>query len=796
MGYKVILAEKPSVGAGIAKVIGASDTSHKDKMCGWIEGNGYKVTWAFGHLIGLLSPEEMGFANNEFPFFPEEWKTKPKMKREKGEWKKDPIIDKQLKTIEKLFNGAERIIVATDAGREGELIFRYIYEYLGCTTPFSRLWISSLTDEAIRKGMQELEDGTNYDALSDAAHSRSQADWLVGYNASRALRVSTGFKGTLSLGRVQTPTLGMICQRYLDNKNFVPTPFWQISVDTEKNSIAFNVQSEEKYKTEDQANDSLSRVKAARQLKVTKVEKKRSNTKPPLLFDITSLQRAANSKFGMTAQETLDTAQSLYEKKFTTYPRTGSRYIPEDVFKTIPGILEKVSSYGDLGRHAAALKGKKLCKKSVDDNKITDHHALLPTGVVPSSLTGYEQKIYDLICGRMIEAFGEDYVADNTTVTMTANDVNFKAKGSTPVYMGWKAVFGGEAAEEKKEDETEEGNAKLPELAEGDLLPINKAEVVRKTDKPQPIYTDSSLLAEMETCGKKIDDEQMREAMKDVGLGTPATRAATIEALIKRGYIKREKKKLLPEELGMQIYTMIKGRKIADVKTTGEWERDLALVEQGKIRASSFNDGINNFVLEVLEDLQTNCKPLEGTFGSQKEYSCPLCGKKMMDMKYSISCLEDDGGCGLRIQKEVAGKALPQSALDKLVEGKKTALIKGFTSKTGKKFDACLGIDIEKKSIKFDFVDTGSGTASVKGRICPSCGEELEDGRFSIQCHSCGLKVQKSVCGVNLTERQIDSILSGKSVLVKGMKSKAGKKFDASLKLDPDTKEMKFSFDK
>ena len=716
MGYKVIIAEKPSVGSGIAKVVGATDTSHKDKMCGWVEGNGYKVTWAFGHLVGLMSPEEMGFDNNAFPFFPEEWKTKPKMKKEGKEMKEDPVITKQIRIIEKLFSGADEIIVATDAGREGELIFRYIYEYLGCTTPFRRLWISSLTDEAIRKGMSELEDGRKYDPLSDAAHARSQADWLVGFNASRALRVITNFKGTLSLGRVQTPTLGMICQRYLDNKNFVPTPFWQISVDTERNSTAFNVQSEERYKTQEAAEQGLGRVKSARHQKVTKVEKNRSKTRPPLLFDLTSLQRAANSRYGMTAQETLNVAQSLYEKKFTTYPRTGSRYIPEDVFRTIPGLLKKVSSYGPLGAHAAALEGRQLCRKSVDDSKVTDHHALLPTGVQPEGMSANEQKIYDLICARMIEAFGEDYIADVTNVTMQASDVVFKAKGSVPVHMGWKAVSGGDAAEEKKDDE-DDGASKLPELAEGDLLPINEAAVVRKTDKPQPIYTDSSLLAEMETCGKKIDDEQMREAMKDVGLGTPATRAATIEGLILRGYIRREKKKLLPEELGLQIYEMTRGRKICDVKMTGEWERDLGLVEQGRIRASSFNEGITSFVRDIIQDMQANCRPIEGISPGRK-YTCPLCGKPMRDMKFSIACDPAAGGCGLKIQKEVAGKTLPQTSLDKLTTLKRTGVIKGFISKSGKKFDAMLRIDEEKKALAFDFGEPAAVPVPPTTSIC------------------------------------------------------------------------------
>lgn len=786
MAYKVIIAEKPSVAAGIAKIVGAN-TPHREKANGYLEGNGFRVTWAFGHLVGLQSPEQMGFDSGQIPMFPDVWKTKIITKRVNGKDVEDPIVKKQMKIIESLFAGADEIIVATDAGREGELIFRYIYEFLGSHTPFSRLWISSLTDEAIRKGMNEIKDGNCYQTLSDAAHARSEADWLVGFNASRALRLYTGYKGAISLGRVQTPTLGMICQRYEDNKNFVPTPFWQVSVDTEKNSTGFNVLSEKKFSTEDDAAASLAKVKGARQLKVMNVEKKRSSTKPPLLYDLTALQRAANSKFGLTADETLKIAQALYEKKFTTYPRTGSRYVPEDVFKTIPDLLKKVSSYPELGQHAAALSGKKLCRKSVNDAKVTDHHALLPTGVLPSGLTATEEKIYRLICGRMIEAFGEDSVADVTTVTLDAGGVIFKTRGSVPVYLGWKAVFGGDAAEDKKEDGEENENTKLPEMTEGDLLPINNAEVVRKTDKPLPIYTDSSLLGEMETCGKKIDDEAMREAMKDVGLGTPATRAATIEALIQRNYVVREKKKLLPTEFGLQIWSMVKGRKIADVKTTGEWERDLAIVEQGGQKVSDFYKGIKTFVNEILDDLKANCKPIDAAaMAKEPTRTCPICGHTMKNQKFSVTCDTEEGGCGLKIPRSVCSKALPSTAIDKLCKGTQTSVIKGFVSKaSGKKFDAALAVDKDAKKIMFVFPNAAP-TMDTEGLVCPKCGKPLSDVRSFLKCE-CGFILWKTQYGAMLSEKQIKGLLSGGKVLVCGMKSKAGKKFDAKLFLNRET---------
>lgn len=795
MGYQVIIAEKPSVAAEIAKIVGAR-TSHRDGPCGYVEGNGYKVTWAFGHLVGLKTPEQMGFDKTTLPMFPETWETKILGKRQSdGTEKVDPLVNKQMKNLKSLFEGADKIIVATDAGREGELIFRYIYEYLHCTTKFYRLWISSLTDEAIRKGLNEIQDGAKYEALSNAAHARSEADWLVGYNASRALRVATGFKGTVSLGRVQTPTLGMICDRFEQNKNFVPVPYWQIKVNTQKGSAAFDVLSVDNYDTEEAAAEALKRTKLACQLKVEKVEKKRSTTKPPLLYDLTALQRAANRKYGLTADETLKIAQKLYEGKLLSYPRTGSRYIPEDVYKIMPGLIAKFENYEGFGPAAKALRGNKLCHKSVNDAKVTDHHALLPTGNDPSGLTGVEKKVFDLVCGRMLEAFGEDFIADVTNVLLSAGGVMFKAHGSTPIYMGWKAVFGKDGVDENsKKDDDEDDSKSLPELKEGELLSINSAESVRKETKPLPIYDDSSLLGEMETCGKKIDDEEMREAMKDVGLGTPATRAATIEALITRRYIVREKKKLIPTDFGLQVWHMVKGRKIADVATTGEWERDLGQVEHGQKKVKEFNDGIKEFVVDIISDLKANCHSLEGvTSTGEPERKCPCCGRIMSNLKFSIFCNPENGGCGYKVPREVLTKKLPLTALESLCLGKPTGVIKGFVSpKSGKKFDAKIVPNLQEKKLTFGFDQAPQGP-EMKGRICPFCGKEMQDVKVKLTC-DCGFELWKTQCKVALSEKQIDEILSGGTAKVFGMIGKNGKKFDAGLKLNRQKKTVEFAF--
>lgn len=797
MPYTVIVAEKPSVAASIAKVVGAT-TPHREKANGYLEGGGYRVTWAFGHLVGLDGPEDMGFGKTTLPILPEKWTTHiiaPKT----GDMAQG--IKRQMEILEKLFNGADRIIVATDAGREGELIFRYIYEQLGCRTPFDRLWISSLTDEAIRKGMSEIKPGREMNALSDAAHARSEADWLMGFNASRALRLASGYQGNLSLGRVQTPVLKMICDRYQAFKNFIPTPFWQVQAAVVKNGQKIPVLTESKYDNEDTANQVRDAANTSKRYRILEVKTKDITSKPPLLHDLTSLQRAANSKYSMTADETLRVAQSLYEKKFLSYPRTGSRYIPEDVFRTIPDLIRKISAYErpSFSDYAHILEGKKLCRRSVNDTKVTDHHALLPTGVIPAGLSADERKIWELVCGRMLEAFGEDSISKRTTVVLECAGRRFKTAGSVPVKQGWKSVFGAEEpsdeakrSEEAGDDEIEAGQ--LPPLAEGETLPGEEAETVRKTDKPQPIYTDSSLLGEMETCGKKIDDEELRESMKDTGLGTPATRAAVIETLIKRGYVIREKKKLLPTELGLAIAGTVEGRKIADVRTTGEWERELSRIERGEINKENFDRRIRDYVLDIIDDLRRNCTSFEGLSSQGTEArNCPLCGRRMKTLRYQMMCDSEQGGCGLRIPLEAAGKKLTQTAVKALCDGKTTQLIKGFTSKSGKKFDARLAVDREERKVKFVFDEKPSGP-EMQGRQCPCCGEPLIDDRWKLSC-SCGFTVWKSISGAAFTENEIDMLISGREVPKSGLRSKAGKPYNAILYLDKNERKIAMRFE-
>ena len=784
MRYTTIIAEKPSVASEIAKIVGAKER-HTQKATGWIEGNGYRVTWAFGHLVGLLRPEDIGFGGNVLPIIPETWKTGVIQSEKKD---MSDTVKKQVGIIKTLFDESDRIIVATDAGREGELIFRYIYEYLGCRKPFERLWISSLTDEAIRKGLDELRPGNAMDSLSDAAHARSEADWLLGYNASRALRIASDAKRTLSLGRVQTPVLKMICERYIANKEFKPTPFWQLKATVHKDMENVDVLSVEKFSSEQNADAVLALCKQTGRMKVLSVEKKDIVSKPPCLHDLTSLQRTANSKLGLTADQTLKIAQTLYEKKFLTYPRTGSSFIPEDVFKTIPSLIGKVAGYGRFSEYAESLKGAKLCRKSVNDEKVTDHHALLPTSNIPTALTGDEKAVWELVCGRMLEAFGANSVAAQTTVLLDCAGHQFKVTGSVITTMGWKAVFGTDETKAASADDEEATCGKLPAFRQEETLNAAGFETVRKTDKPQPIYTDASLLAEMETCGKRIEDEELRETMKDIGIGTPATRAATIEILIRRTYIERQKKKLIPTELGLQVYELVKDKRIADVMTSAEWERDLTLVEKGEKSKESFDKGIRAFTLEVIDDIQKNTKKISAASVSG---NCPVCGKKLSEGRYGLWCNEKEGGCGLNIPFVVLGKKLPDAALRDLIEKGVTKPMK-FRSKQGKLFDASIAINKETRKAVFRFA--GDDQKKLDGQICPCCGGELADDGRKLGC-GCGFQLWKIQCGVALKEEQIVALLSGKKTIVKGMKSKAGKKFDASLVLNTQEKKIEFVFE-
>ncbi len=589
---KVIIAEKPSVGREIAKVFGA--TTKKD---GYMEGKGYTFTWAFGHLLQLAPPQEYGFYGwnvQNLPMLPQKFKLSIRKIKSKDGMIEDPGVRKQLDIIKNLFDEATEIIVATDAGREGELIFRYIYYYLKCKKPFKRLWISSQTDEAIKDGFRNLKPGSDYDTLFNSAHCRSQSDWLVGMNATQALSLSSGTRSVLSLGRVQTPTLAMICSRYLENKNFVPEPFYQVSIMLDKNGQLFKAVTDEKFKTKEEAQLIVDQVQPTGN--ILNVEAKPRKEPPPLLHDLSSLQQEANKKKGFTADQTLNLLQNLYESKLVTYPRTGSRYIGDDVFAGVPNLIEKLKDHPELGKQANVLSDAKLNKRSVNAKKVTDHHAILPTGELPYQLSPDKQAIYDLVAGRMLEAFHQDCIKEITKITVESG-AKFFASGTVIGVAGWRAVFN-EPDEEKKEEE----NASLPKVQQGENLPVTEKTLLEKQTKPKPLYNEASLLKALETAGKDIDDEELRYAMKDSGLGTPATRAAIIETLIKRDYVMREKKNLLPTQTGLAVYNVVKDYRIAQAELTGNWEKRLEEIRSGA-SVDGFQAEIRTYTTAITQEL-------------------------------------------------------------------------------------------------------------------------------------------------------------------------------------------------
>ena len=673
-----LIAEKPSVAKDIACIIGA--TQRND---GYFSGNGYMVTWTFGHLIQLAMPEAYGVANfrrESLPIIPADFQLIPRqVKAEKG-YKADPGVLKQLKVIKEVFDQCDRIIVATDAGREGELIFRYIFHYLDCRKPFVRLWISSLTDRAIREGMENLQPGERYDNLYLAAKSRSEADWLIGINATQALSVAAG-QGVFSLGRVQTPTLMMICDRYLENKNFVPTKFWQLKASTASGGIGFTAQSTAKWEQQPEAIAALQRAKDAGQLTVKSVERKETAQEPPLLYDLTTLQKEANTKLNFSADKTLSIAQSLYEKKVMSYPRTGSRYISEDVFEEMPERIDLLERYPRFAGYAAGLDGATLNRRSVNDSKVTDHHALIVTENLPGELSKDERAIYEMVAGRMLEAFSGKCVKDVTTALLSAGDTDFTVKGAVMKEAGWRAVF-------SEQDTEDEDTATLPPFQEGQTLPLSGVDLLEKQTKPKPLHTESSLLAAMENAGKELENAELKASMKDAGIGTPATRAAIIETLFARQYIVREKKNLVPTDKGLVVYRIVKDKKIADVEMTGMWETALAKIEAGGMDANTFRKGIEVYAGQITAELLSVHLSIAG------EETCPYpkCGSgRILFYPKVAKCSNVD--CTLTIFRNKCDKQLTDKQIVELVTKRKTGLIKGFKGKNGKAFDASLVLD-------------------------------------------------------------------------------------------------------
>ena len=505
---KVVIAEKPSVAREIATILGATE-----KKEGFLTGNGFYVTWAFGHLVALGMPEDYGisgFQRESLPMLPNPFLlTVRKIKKGKS-YVPDNGALKQLKIIEQVISKSESIIVATDAGREGELIFRYIYDYFKCNKPFERLWISSLTEKAIKHGLENLKPGSDFDGLYHAGQGRSRADWLVGINASQALSIAAGH-GVYSLGRVQTPTLALICKRYLENRNFSIKTYWQINLEHHKESIDFKSLSKTKWDDKKLAEDILKSLQRIGIARVIEAESKKIAEQPPLLFDLTGLQKEANKKLGLSADETLNIAQSLYEKKLITYPRTGSKYIPEDLWAEIPGLVRLLENRESCKEASKKVKWGRFNKRMVNDVKVTDHHGLLITEKIPAELPAKENAIYDMIAFRLLEAISHPCSKEITDITLQVIHYDFILKGCKILEPGWRAIRGNFS-----EDDSEPIQD-IPELKVGEEVNIKSMQVIEKKTKPPVLYTEAGLLSAMESAGREIESEEERKILQGIG---------------------------------------------------------------------------------------------------------------------------------------------------------------------------------------------------------------------------------------------------------------------------------------
>jgi len=572
---KVILAEKPSVARDIAAVLGAN-TRHE----GYFEGQGYQVTWAYGHLVSLKEPEDYDPVLKKWtlatlPFVPAQFELK--LVNQKG-------IDKQFAVIKRLFKSSDELICATDAGREGELIFRYILSLTGLQNKksFKRLWLSSLTDEAIRKAFQTMLPGSQYDHLYAAARCRSESDWIVGLNATRNLTVRYGSGGHLwSVGRVQTPVLAMIALRDDEIRTFKSEDFWELKTHYRKTLFKYKGG---RFKTEVEAQTALKQI-TPRPFSINKIDSKEEKELPPLLYDLTELQREMNRKHSLSASDTLQIAQGLYESKYISYPRTDSRFLSQEMKPEIPGILSRLQSIKSQEIGRLQLDKLPFSTRIVNNKKVGEHHAIIPTGKIPGTLDTRSQYVYEAILTRLIAVFYPICLKKMTTVEGTSNAYAFQAKGVQVLDPGWTILY---PKESKETNQSKDEDQELPIFTMGESGPHTPLVKQGKTEPPRH-YTESSLLGAMETAGKMIDDEHLREAMKQKGLGTPATRAAIIETLLRRNYIIREKKSLIATNAGRYLIAVIQDKSLKSPELTGEWESKLKEIEKGGIRPKPFH---------------------------------------------------------------------------------------------------------------------------------------------------------------------------------------------------------------
>jgi DNA topoisomerase III len=781
---RVCIAEKPSVAKEIAQIIGANSRRE-----GYFEGNGYQVTWTFGHLCTLKEPHDYTerwkqWNMSSLPMLPEKFGIK---------LIEDNGVKKQFATIEKLVKEAEYVINCGDAGQEGELIQRWVLAKAGYSKPMKRLWISSLTEEAIKEGFEKLHEGSEFEKLYAAGSARAIGDWLLGMNATRLYTLKYGQnKQVLSIGRVQTPTLSLIVKRQLEIDNFKPEPYWELKTKYRETIFAASTG---KYQLKEEAEKLLAQI-IGHEFYIVSYEKKEGSEAPLRLFDLTSLQVECNRKFGFSAEETLRLIQSLYEKKLTTYPRVDTTYLSEDIYKKIPEILGKLAPYSDLTAPLLAEKIKKS-SKIFDDKKITDHHAIIPTGVISNSLNADEKRVYDMVARRFISVFYPDCKISNTTVIGEANEVEFKATGKQILEPGWRVVYK-EDSGKASDDET-----LLPVFEKGEHGP-HVPELSEKMTQPPKFYTEATLLRAMETSGKNIEDEELRQLMKENGIGRPSTRANIIETLFRRRYIVRNKKNIVATSTGIELIGTIENELLKSAELTGIWEKKLRQIEAGTYDVAIFMNELKEMVTEIVdqvkrsprraitvlvEELKQKTKGEGLGTGSGKDgdnvlndskqqganrkkqapvsqqpkakTTCPKCKKgEIIQGKQAWGCNAFRDGCNFRLSFEFAGKKLSEANIKLLCLKRKTGELKGF-EKDGTKVDGFL---ILNDNFQLELEEKVTGPLK-----CPRCGVgTIIKGNSAWGCsnfrNGCQLRVPFELYGKKLTDNQLQQlILKGKS---------------------------------
>ena len=791
---QVCIAEKPSVAAEIAKVLGANT-----RQSGYYSGNGYCVTWTFGHLCELKEPQDYDPVLKRWdfqllPIMPQRFSIK---------LKSDDGVKKQFGIIASLFSKADSIVNCGDAGQEGELIQRWVMQLAKVKCPVYRLWISSLTEEAIREGFDHLRSGQEFDSLYAAGSARAIGDWLLGMNATRAYTLRYGAKGmVLSIGRVQTPTLALIVQRHKEIASFKPEKYWELK--TKYRDVVFSATAG-RFATIEAGQEALEQVKD-QPFRVDDVKCKQGKEAPPSLFDLTSLQVECNNKLGLSADETLRIAQSLYEGKFTTYPRVDTKFLSDDIYARVPSILRGLTPYAQLTAPLLAQKKLPKSKKVFNNLKVTDHHAIIPTGVTPpTSLPYNEKRVYDMVARRFMANFYPDSTVSLTTVLGSAGKVTFKVNGKRIMEPGWRVVYGNQKIEEDKDDS--QGGV-LPEFKVGEQGPHDPALQEKQTQPPKP-YTEATLLRAMETAGKQVEDGELRDLMKENGIGRPSTRAAIIETLFRRKYITKERKNLQPTVNGIRLIDTISIPILKSVELTGQWEKKLRQIEAGQFTTQQFIGDMRAMVTDVVsrvrndsssarfqsqEESRASAKPVRAGSSAGKSEAkpkadapmpaCPKCGRPILKGKAAWGCSGYKEGCHFVVPFTVYGKRLTDKQVATLLTRGEVA-VKAVSDGEGKA-DGKFAFD-QDFNVVFRRADAPK-TVEVSALRCPLCGGRVLEGRQAWGCEGyktgCSFKIPYVFMCKKLTPTHLNVLIKkGKTGVIRDFVDVNGVKRDGRLVL-------------